>query len=249
MFWSAGHSHAAILPDSSVKSGGQRPGIQIVGWHFGISLCVGVFSPRARAGYGNFLLRSVESDTLSVDHRVYLRKPVFGSVKKRGEARRLGEHLPQALLLFSAAQKPQGMISARHLPIFAKEVSRSPRLAISEEGIISAYLAAGYPNAQVADFKRLQLSAAQSLVGVVRRGSMTDYYVLIQISDCGTGNVLNQQEANFAGGDDGWASGVRMLIKHQVLASQNEIRYGAALPGLRLGADRGPVTTKITSRP
>jgi hypothetical protein len=67
----------------------------------------------------------------------------------------------------------------------------------------------------------LQLGAEQSLMGVVRRVSMTDYYVLIQISDCRTGKVLNQQEANFAGGDDGWASGVRMLIKHQVLASQN----------------------------
>jgi Protein of unknown function (DUF2380) len=65
----------------------------------------------------------------------------------------------------------------------------------------------------------LQLGAEQSLVGVVTRVSMTDYYVLIQISDCRTGKVLNQQEANFAGGDDGWASGVRMLIKHQILVS------------------------------
>jgi len=65
----------------------------------------------------------------------------------------------------------------------------------------------------------LQLGAEQSLVGIVRRVSMTDYYVLIRISDCRTGKVLNQQEANFAGGDDGWASGVRMLIKHQILAS------------------------------
>ena len=65
----------------------------------------------------------------------------------------------------------------------------------------------------------LQLGAEQSLIGVVRRVSMTDYYVLVQISDCRTGKVLNQQEANFAGGDDGWASGVRMLIKHQILAS------------------------------
>jgi len=67
----------------------------------------------------------------------------------------------------------------------------------------------------------LQLGAEQSLVGVVRRVSMTDYYVLIQISDCRTGKVLNQQVANFAGGADGWASGVRMLIKHQVLVSDD----------------------------
>jgi hypothetical protein len=50
---------------------------------------------------------------------------------------------------------------------------------------------------------------------------MTDYYVWIQISDARTGKVLNQQAANFAGGDDGWASGVASLIKHQVLVGQN----------------------------
>jgi hypothetical protein len=67
----------------------------------------------------------------------------------------------------------------------------------------------------------LQFGAEQSFVGVLRRVSMTDYYVLIQISDCRTGKVLNQQVANFAGGDDGWASGVASLIKHRVLAGQN----------------------------
>jgi hypothetical protein len=67
----------------------------------------------------------------------------------------------------------------------------------------------------------LQLGAEQALVGVVRRISMTDYYVEIQISDCRTGKVLDQQVANFAGGDDGWASGVGMLIRHTVLASDN----------------------------
>jgi Protein of unknown function (DUF2380) len=68
----------------------------------------------------------------------------------------------------------------------------------------------------------LQLGAEQSFVGVVRRVSMTDYYVMIQISDCRTGKVINQQVANFAGGEDGWASGARMLIKHGVLVSDNE---------------------------
>jgi hypothetical protein len=67
----------------------------------------------------------------------------------------------------------------------------------------------------------LQLGADQSLIGVVRRVTMTDYYVWIQISDARTGKVLNQQAANFAGGDDGWASGVASLIKHQVLVGQN----------------------------
>jgi hypothetical protein len=68
----------------------------------------------------------------------------------------------------------------------------------------------------------LQVGAEQALIGVVRRVTQTDYYVLVQISDAQTGKVLNQQEANFAGGPDGWASGVRMLIKHQVLVPADE---------------------------
>jgi hypothetical protein len=63
----------------------------------------------------------------------------------------------------------------------------------------------------------LELGAEQSLLGVVTRVTQTDYYVLIEIRDARTGKLLNQQEANFAGGDDGWASGARMLIKHQIL--------------------------------
>jgi hypothetical protein len=68
----------------------------------------------------------------------------------------------------------------------------------------------------------LQLGADQALIGVVRRVTQTDYYVQIQISDAQTGKVLNQQDANFAGGPDGWASGVRMLLKHQVLVPAEE---------------------------
>jgi hypothetical protein len=67
-----------------------------------------------------------------------------------------------------------------------------------------------------------QVGAEQALIGVVRRVTQTDYYVLIQISDAQTGKVLSQQDANFAGGPDGWASGVRMLLKHQVLAAMDE---------------------------
>lgn len=66
----------------------------------------------------------------------------------------------------------------------------------------------------------LQLGADQALIGVIRRATMTDYYVLIQISDCHTGKVLDQQAANFAGGDDGWPSGVASLIRRQVLVSE-----------------------------
>src|SRR2546430_15616532 len=52
----------------------------------------------------------------------------------------------------------------------------------------------------------LQLGAEQSLIGVVRRVTQTDYYVLVRIRDARTGKILNEQEANFAGGADGWAS-------------------------------------------
>ena len=68
-----------------------------------------------------------------------------------------------------------------------------------------------------------QVGAEQVLLGVVKRVTQTDYYVLVQISDAQTGKVLNQQDANFAGGPDGWASGVRMLLKHQVLAPIDEL--------------------------
>ena len=64
----------------------------------------------------------------------------------------------------------------------------------------------------------LRAGADQALLGVVRRITQTDYYVVVQITDTRTGKVLDQQAANFAGGPDGWASGVRMLLKHQVLA-------------------------------
>jgi hypothetical protein len=67
----------------------------------------------------------------------------------------------------------------------------------------------------------LQLGAEQSLVGVVTRVTQTDYYVQIQIRDARNGKLLDQQEANFAGSDEGWASGVRMLIKHQILVTRD----------------------------
>jgi hypothetical protein len=67
----------------------------------------------------------------------------------------------------------------------------------------------------------LQLGAEQSLIGVVKRATQTDYYIVIEIRDARTGKVLDQQGANFAGGEDGWASGVRMLIKHQILVPPN----------------------------
>jgi hypothetical protein len=67
----------------------------------------------------------------------------------------------------------------------------------------------------------LGLGAEQSLLGIVTRVTQTDYYVQVVIRDAKTGKILDEQSANFAGGDDGWASGARMLIKHQVLVSAN----------------------------
>jgi hypothetical protein len=63
----------------------------------------------------------------------------------------------------------------------------------------------------------LRAGADQALIGVVRRITQTDYYVQVQITDAQTGKLLDQQAANFAGGPEGWATGVRMLLKHQVL--------------------------------
>jgi curli biogenesis system outer membrane secretion channel CsgG len=63
------------------------------------------------------------------------------------------------------------------------------------------------------------LGADQSMVGAVIRATETDYYVVIQIRDLRTGKILDRQEANFAGSEEGWPSGVRMLMKHQVLVT------------------------------
>jgi hypothetical protein len=65
----------------------------------------------------------------------------------------------------------------------------------------------------------LQLGAEQALIGVVKKVTATDYYMFVQIRDARTGKILDQQGANFAGSEEGWPSGVRMLIKHQVLAT------------------------------
>jgi hypothetical protein len=62
-----------------------------------------------------------------------------------------------------------------------------------------------------------KLGAQQSMIGVVRRATQTDYYVGISIRDARTGKLVNEQAANFAGGEEGWASGVRILLDHQVL--------------------------------
>lgn len=66
-----------------------------------------------------------------------------------------------------------------------------------------------------------QLGAEQSMIGLVRKVTETDYYVVIRIRDARSGKILDQEEAMFAGDQTGWASGARMLIRHQVIPSQN----------------------------
>lgn len=67
----------------------------------------------------------------------------------------------------------------------------------------------------------MKLGAERSVIGVVTRVANTEYYVSLRITDTRTGKVVNQQTAFFTGAEDAWASGVRMLIKHGVLADPN----------------------------
>ena len=66
----------------------------------------------------------------------------------------------------------------------------------------------------------LKLGAERSLIGVVTRVAQTEYYVSLRITDTGTGKVLDEQSAFFTGADDAWASGVRMLLEHGILADE-----------------------------
>lgn len=66
-----------------------------------------------------------------------------------------------------------------------------------------------------------KLGAEQSMIGVVTRAAKTEYYASVQITDARTGKVIDKQSAFFTGADDAWPSGVRMLLKHQVLAEPN----------------------------
>jgi hypothetical protein len=64
----------------------------------------------------------------------------------------------------------------------------------------------------------LALGADLSLIGVVTRVAQTEYYASLQITDTKTGKVISRQNAFFTGADDAWASGVRLLLKHGILA-------------------------------
>jgi hypothetical protein len=110
------------------------------------------------------------------------------------------------------------------------EVGRAARLELSQSGRYSVIDASAVDISQLAAKGlrncggceaglALKLGADQSLLGVVIKATQTDYYVLIQIRDARTARLLDRQEANFAGSEQGWPSGARMLIRHQVLAT------------------------------
>jgi curli biogenesis system outer membrane secretion channel CsgG len=112
------------------------------------------------------------------------------------------------------------------------EVSDGARSELSHSGKYRVIDASGtdvsaVPNQALRDCEgceaglALKLGADQALIGVVKRATQTDYYVWIQIRDARTGKVLDQEAANFAGSEEGWPSGVRMLIRHQVLPTKD----------------------------
>jgi hypothetical protein len=107
-----------------------------------------------------------------------------------------------------------------------QKVTEAARRALSRSGryrVISTNAAAKSPPGRLQDCNgceaalALELGAQQSMIGLVRRATQTDYYISITIRDARTGKLLSQQDANFAGGQEGWASGVRILLDHQVL--------------------------------
>lgn len=112
------------------------------------------------------------------------------------------------------------------------KVSGEARAELAQSGKYSVVDASGtdmntVPNKAMRDCEgceagmALKLGAEQALIGVVRRATQTDYYVWIQIRDARTGKILDQEAANFAGSEEGWPAGVRMLIRHQILPAKD----------------------------
>jgi hypothetical protein len=112
------------------------------------------------------------------------------------------------------------------------KVSGEARAELAQSGKYSVVDASGtdmntVPNKAMRDCEgceagmALKLGAEQALIGVVRRATQTDYYVWIQIRDARTGKILDQEAANFAGSEEGWPAGARMLIRHQILPAKD----------------------------
>lgn len=66
----------------------------------------------------------------------------------------------------------------------------------------------------------LRLGAGQSLVGVIVKVNQISYAVEIQIRDAATGKVLLARRGVLLGGPTEWSSGVRSVIKREVLTNQ-----------------------------
>jgi hypothetical protein len=128
------------------------------------------------------------------------------------------------------------------------EVSSGARLELSRSGRYSVIDASKTDLSAIKDKSllscdgceagmALKLGAEQALIGVVKRATQTDYYISIQIRDARTGKILDQQAANFAGGEEGWGSGVRMLIRHQILPGQELGACSEGAPSCASGAN------------
>jgi Protein of unknown function (DUF2380) len=68
-----------------------------------------------------------------------------------------------------------------------------------------------------------QLGAEQSLVGVVKRISRTEYQVRLQIRDAGTGAIIADEDSGLRmGADYSWSRGARRLVQDRLLATSDQ---------------------------
>jgi hypothetical protein len=66
----------------------------------------------------------------------------------------------------------------------------------------------------------MKLGAAQALLGVVTKISMTEYVVTLRLSDARSGKVVSSFTTDLRmGASDSWFRGVRWLMKNRVLTS------------------------------
>jgi hypothetical protein len=78
-----------------------------------------------------------------------------------------------------------------------------------------------------------QLGAELSLLGVLRKVEQAAYAIEIQIRDATTGQVVFGQRGVFLGGTSEWSSGVRSLLRHELLRGRwtwNDVAGGGGEP-------------------
>jgi hypothetical protein len=69
----------------------------------------------------------------------------------------------------------------------------------------------------------LKLGAEQSLVGVVKRISRTEYTIRLQIRDAPTGSVVATEDSGLRmGADYSWNRGAARLVRDRLLESRNQ---------------------------